>query len=280
MTPAQVVLLVGAVLISFVVGSFTNVIIDRLPVALDEPNEFGEAYGTTPWRDVLGGRSRCSSCGEPVRPVDNIPVVSWLVLRGRCRACHAAIPSFHLLVECAVPALTVLALALVGIDRQLPMALWLIPFGVAVVVIDHRTLIVPTKLVWPTFAVSVVIAVVVAVVGGHVDWLWGGAVGVAVLSGPLFVIWLIHPQGMGFGDVRLTVVLGWHIGFAAVVSGGRLSSAIFLAVSSLAFAALSGIFYGLIGLRSGLGKRIPFGPTLVLGALATVFLAGRIVAPL
>lgn len=280
MTPAEVVLLVGAVLASFVIGSFTNVIIDRLPVLLDEPNEFGELYGTAPWREVLGGRSRCSSCGEAVRPIDNIPIVSWLALRGRCRSCQASIPPFHLLVECAVPALTVVALALVGIDRQLPMALWLIPFGVAVLVIDHRTLIVPTKLVWPAFGISVAIAVVVALVGGHLDWLWGGAVGIAVLSGPLFLIWLIHPQGMGFGDVRLTVVLGWHVGFAAVVAGGRLTSAIFLAVSSLAFAAVSGIAYGLIGLRAGMGKRIPFGPTLVLGAMAAVFLASRIVAPL
>ena len=85
MTPAQIVLLVGGILIAFVIGSFTNVIIDRLPLELDEPNEFGELYDTRPWAEVLGGRSRCSSCGEPVRPSDNIPVVSWILLRGRCR---------------------------------------------------------------------------------------------------------------------------------------------------------------------------------------------------
>jgi len=275
---AGIVLLVGGILVALVVGSFTNVIVDRLPVELDEPNEFGELYGVRPWAEVVGGRSRCSSCGEPVRPSDNIPVVSWLLLRGRCRDCGASIPAFHLVGELAVPVLVGLAVALVGINPQLPMALWLIPFGVAVTIIDHRTLIVPTRLVWPAFGVSVVIAVVTALVEGRADWLAGAATGVLVLAGPLFTIWFIHPRGMGFGDVRLAVVLGWHIGFAAVAAGAGIRATIFLTVASLAFAALSGLVYAIFALRSG--RRVPFGPTLVAGALIAVLLAERIVDPL
>jgi len=278
MTSQEIVLLVGAILISFVIGSFTNVIIDRLPLRLDEPNKFGEEYDVRPWPEVLGGRSRCSSCGEPVRPIDNIPVVSWLVLRGKCRGCGDRIPAFHLLVELVVPALTATAIAVVGVNAQLPMALWLIPVAVAVAFIDHRTLIVPTKLIWPAFGVSVVVAIIVALIEGHADWLWGGAVGIGVLAGPLFLIWLVHPRGMGFGDVRLTVLLGWHVGFAALVAGGRLTTAVFLAVCCMAIASVAGIIYAL---ASGLaGKHVPFGPTLSAAALATVFLASRIVAPL
>lgn len=278
MTPAQIVLLVGGILIAFVIGSFTNVIIDRLPLELDEPNEFGELYDTRPWAEVLGGRSRCSSCGEPVRPSDNIPVVSWLLLRGRCRSCGAAIPPFHVLVELLVPALTALAVAVVGVNHSLPMILWLIPVGVATAVIDHRTLIVPTRLVWPAFAVSVVIAAVVSLVAGHADWMWGAAVGIAVFSGPLFLIWLIHPKGMGFGDVRLTVLLGWHVGFAAATADGRIMASVFLSVACLAASAVIGLVYGLASV--GLSRRhLPFGPALVAATFVISLLAQQIIDP-
>jgi len=87
------------------IGSFTCVIIDRLPLKLDEPNEYGELWDTRPWRDVLGGHSRCSSCGIPVRAIDNVPVLSWLILRGRCRACRAPISPRYPIVELAAGAL-------------------------------------------------------------------------------------------------------------------------------------------------------------------------------
>ncbi|MFN8050418.1 MAG: prepilin peptidase [Acidimicrobiales bacterium] len=273
MTNAQLVLVVAAIVIAFPVGSFTNVIIDRLPLPFDEPNKFGELYGTRPWAEVLGGRSRCSSCGEPVRPVDNIPIVSWLLLKGKCRACGERIPAFHLVVEAAVPGLVALCMWVAGISAQLPMLFWLIPFGVAVAVIDARTLIVPTKLVWPAFAVSIVIAVVVALTHDHPRWLLGGLVGLATLAGPLFLAWFAHPRGMGFGDVRLSAVLGWHVGFAAAVAGGTLTASAFMALICMVLASFSGIVYGLAAV--GMARHLPFGPSLVAGAIATCAIAER-----
>lgn len=271
MTAVEAVYFVGAILLAFTVGSFTNVIIDRLPVLLDEPNEFGELWGTRPWGEVLGGRSRCSSCGEPVRAVDNIPVISWLVLRGKCRSCGEKIPAFHLIVELAVPVLVVAAILYIDWHPQLAGALWLIPAGVAISVIDLRTLIVPTKLVWPAFAGTLIVTSAVALIEGHPDWLWGGVIGVGVLSGPLFLIWLIHPRGMGFGDVRLTVMLGWHVGFAATLAGGSIRTALFLGIVCMAISAVVGLLYSVFTI--GVGRQVPFGPALVAGALICVAIA-------
>ncbi len=107
MSTAEILMLVFGTLAFVAIGSFTCVVIDRLPLALDEPNEFGELWDTRPWREVFGGRSRCSSCGAEVTAADNIPVVSWLVLRGRCRGCGERIPAFHPVVEfarsCSLP---------------------------------------------------------------------------------------------------------------------------------------------------------------------------------
>ncbi|HNI36590.1 MAG TPA: prepilin peptidase, partial [Microthrixaceae bacterium] len=73
MSPTQWVLLVFGTMIAFAVGSFLCVVIERLPVELAEPNEYGDRFDTRPWGEVLGGHSRCSSCGEPIRAIDKIP---------------------------------------------------------------------------------------------------------------------------------------------------------------------------------------------------------------
>lgn len=277
MTSAQVVLLVGGVLVAFVVGSFTNVIIDRLPYRLDEPDRFGDTVGTRPWSEVLGGRSRCSSCATPVRPIDNIPVVSWLVLRGKCRSCGERIPPFHLLVELLVPALVVLAVWSVGFEPNLALVLWLIPVGTAVAMIDHEWMFVPTRIVWPAFFVSVPLGVAMVLVDGRLDTLWGGAVGILTICGPLFVIWFLLPSHMGFGDVRLTTLLGWHVGLAATLADGSIRATVFLGVATIAIAAVCGLLYSIGGFV--LKRRVPFGPTLVVGSLVTSMLARHIVEP-
>ncbi|MEZ5321705.1 MAG: prepilin peptidase [Microthrixaceae bacterium] len=275
-TSATVLVAVFGALVGACVGSFTCVVIDRLPLALDEPNEFGDLYDTRPWPQVLGGRSRCDSCGEAVRPRDNVPVLGWLLLRGRCRDCGERFGAFHPVVEVAVPAVGLLMWWGIGSHWQLLPVLWLVPVGIAVAVIDLRTLIVPTRIVWPALAVSVVLSLVAAFAADEPGRLWGGLLGVAALAGPLFVLWFVHPRGMGFGDVRMAVLLGWTVGFVAY--DGRWAAAVFAAVVTLGVGALLGLPLALSTLvRRGWRAVSPFGPSLVAATLLVCALAVGVV---
>lgn len=271
--------LIAAPVFGLSIGSFTNVIIDRLPVALEEPNDYGEEWDTRPWSEVVGGTSRCSTCAEPIRPWDNIPVVSYLVLRGRCRGCGERIPVFHPFVELIVPVLAFLAVWRIGLHPALLLVLWFIPAAAAIATIDIRTLMVPTRLVWPTFLVSVVMSLGICLYLDRWAMLWGSLIGVAVLAGPLFAIWWIHPRGMGFGDVRLAVLIGWNVGFVALLAVDRPVAAAMLTVISLVLASVLGLVVG-IALQVGLGRPVPFGPALVGGALVSMILAPQILDPM
>lgn len=278
MTGVQIGLIVFGALSFAAIGSFTCVIIDRLPLQLDEPNEYGEFWDTRPWAEVVGGHSRCSDCGEPVRPYDNIPVLSWLVLRGKCRGCGARIPAFHPLVELASPLLFLGFVAVLGTDDwRLAVALWSVPVGLAIMVIDQRTLIVPTRIVWPAFFVTVAVSVAVALVEGETAWLLSAAVGLVALAGPLFIVWFIHPRGMGFGDVRLVTLLGWLVGFFA---GVRPIAAVVLALCCLTLAALVGLVIGVVALGArGRKAKVPFGPALIVATWACMAFAPQIMEP-
>ncbi|MBK6671113.1 MAG: prepilin peptidase [Actinobacteria bacterium] len=156
MEPADAALAACGIAAAFAVASFTGVIVDRLPKPLDEPNAGGDTWDTNPWREVLGGRSHCLTCGAPVAAYDNIPVVSYLVLLGRCRSCKQRFGIGHVLLELLIPALLILMTIRVGVRWMLIPALVAVPVGVAIAAIDFRTLIVPTRLVWPAAAVSFV----------------------------------------------------------------------------------------------------------------------------
>ncbi len=249
------------------VGSFTCVVIDRLPLALDEPNEYGDLWDTRPWNEVLGGRSRCSSCGTPVKNIENIPVFAWLVLRGKCRTCGASIGAFHLLVEAGVPILGWVVFAQLGAHWTTLPVLLLIPVGLAVMVIDARTLIVPTRVIWPSFFVSVALCVGVALGLGHARWLIGGLIGIATLAGPLALLWFAMPKAMGFGDVRLTTLLGWTVGFMGAMATDRPVLLAILSLIVMILASVGGIILGVVT-KVGFGRQMPFGPSLVLAALA------------
>lgn len=278
MTTVQFLLLAFGTLAFLAIGSFTCVIIDRLPVELDEPNEFGELYDTRPWREVLGGSSRCSSCGHEIKPYDNIPVLSWLLLRGKCRQCDAVIPAFHPLVELAVPILFLLAIWAIGTNWRILPLLWLIPIGVAVVVIDQTTLIVPTRLIWPGLFGSAILAALAVLFDGNWLWLRSAVVGILVFAGPLFVIWFIHPRGMGFGDVRLATLLGFSVGFYA---GADWVGAALLAVMALALSAVVGLVIGVVALGArGRQAKVPFGPAMVVASLLACALAQPILSAL
>jgi leader peptidase (prepilin peptidase)/N-methyltransferase len=273
-TAPHVVLLVFAVAAGACVGSFVNVVIHRLPLALDEPNEYGELWDTRPWGSVLGGESCCDGCGRRLGALDLIPVVSWLALRGRCRTCGAHIAAFHPIVEALVPALGVWAWLEMDRPWQLGLVLWLIPVGLAVSVIDLRTFMVPTRVVWPAFGVTVLISVIGALVESEPRWLWSALLGLVVTAGPLAVIWFALPAGMGFGDVRLAVLAGWTVGFAAA---GDLRGATTLAVIVLAMAAIIGLVLGVVALGArGRKAKVPFGPAILMASYVCSLFAPRI----
>ena len=271
MTPTQWVLIAFGTLVAFAIGSFLCVVTERMPVELDEPNEYGDSYDTWPWSEVLGGTSRCSSCGEPIRAVDKIPVVSWFLLRGKCRGCGDRIPGFHPVVELLVPLLFLAAVWAIGLDWRLLPVLGLIPAGVAISVIDIRTMIVPTRVVWPAFALVVVLSIISVATLGEWGWLFTSLVGLVSLAGPLFLLWFALPRGMGFGDVRLAVLLGWTVGF---YGGNAPVSGLILAVLVLFLASLIGIVVG-IGAMGARGRKakVPWGPSLFTASLLAIAIA-------
>lgn len=277
MSAAEIAAVVFGALAFAAIGSFTCVVIDRLPLRLDEENRFGELWDTRPWPEVLGGHSRCSSCGVAVAPTRNVPVLSYVVLRGRCASCGEAIPGFHPWVELAAPLVFLAAVWAVGLQWMVLPVLWLIPVGLAIAVIDLRTLIVPTRIVWPAFFVSVAVTTGVAGVEGRWELLLSALVGLVVLAGPLFVLWFAMPSAMGFGDVRLTVLLGWNLGFYA---GTDLTAPVILVLICLTVASVVGLLIGVValGLR-GRKAKVPFGPALVISTFACILLAPEILEP-
>lgn len=155
--------------------------------------------------------------------------------------------------------------------------LWLIPVGVAISVIDLRTLIVPTRLVWPSLFVAVAVSIAAAGALGQWQLLLSCLVGVLVLAGPLFIIWFAMPAGMGFGDVRLATLLGWTVGFYA---GTNPLHAVVLLIICLALASVIGLVVGVVALGArGRKAKVPFGPALVAASFLCIAFAPQILDP-
>lgn len=228
---------VGAVL-----GSFLNVVIHRLPR--------GES--------LVHPRSRCPGCGAQIAGYDNVPIVSWLALRGRCRHCGKPISARYPAVE-LITALAFAAVVLVrGFDDDLILEL---PFVAALVALagidlDHRLL--PNRIVYPLAAWGVV-ATLIAERDDLVEHLVAGA-GAFLF---LFAAVLAYPRGMGMGDVKLAGAMGLYLGLSVI--------------PALLVAFLSGSLVGVVILaREGAAARkkaVPFGIFLALGGIVGV-LAG------
>ena len=250
MTVALVVL---CGLLGLVIGSFLNVVIWRVPR--------GESVVSPP--------SHCPGCDQPVRPKDNIPVVSWLLLRGRCRDCGEPISARYPLVE-AGTAVVFVALALrIGPHADLPAFLYLGAIGVALALIDIDVHRLPDPIVLPSYVVVAVLLALAALVTGDWGSLLRAGIGLVALYAFYFLLAFVYPSGMGFGDVKLAGVLGaglaW-LGWAELVSGAFLG---FL---------LGGVFGGGLMLvrRAGRKSKIPFGPFMLLGAFVAILAGGAL----
>jgi leader peptidase (prepilin peptidase)/N-methyltransferase len=236
------------------VGSFLNVVIYRVPA--------GESVVSPP--------SRCPSCLAAIRPRHNVPVWSWLSLRGRCFDCAAPFSSRYPLVEAATGLLfAAVAWRLLAIDlpRAVAAYLYLAAAGVALSMIDIDVKRLPDRIVLPSYGI-VAVLLTVAALGEH-DWwpLARAAFGAAAMFAFYFAIVVAYPAGMGFGDVKLAGVLGALTGY--------LSWSALIAATFGAF--LLGAIVGVILIATSRGGRktaIPFGPFMIAAALITVFTSG------
>jgi len=224
------------------IGSFLNVVAWRLPR--------GES--------LVAPGSHCPGCEAPVRPRDNVPVVSWLLLRGRCRDCNTGIAARYPLVEGATAILWIAVVAAKwGDPAQLALGLALVTLMVPVVLIDLEHRLIPNKLTGP-FAVLAV-ALGLALDPGFVpEQLIAG-----LAAGGFFLLAaLAHPRGMGMGDVKLAAVMGLYLGRAV-------APAIFLGL--IAGVLVGAAIIARVGQAEGRKTAVPFGPFLALGAIAALF---------
>lgn len=240
-----------------VVGSFLNVVIHRVPAGLS----------------VVRPPSACPACSSPVRAYDNVPVLSWLVLRAKCRDCGAPISARYPLVELGTAAAFVVVAAILGPQLVLGTAvlpliaelvvllalLYLAAVSIALAAIDLDVHRLPNSIVLPAYLVGGVALTVAAIAAGDLVSLARAAAGAGILFAFYLVLALIAPRGMGMGDVKLAGVLGLFLGWFGWEA---------LAVGALAAFLLGGL-YGVIlilGRRARRTTGIPFGPWMLAGA--------------
>ena len=242
------VLVAFCVVIGLLIGSFLNVVIYRVPA--------GES--------VVHPRSRCPGCATEIAPRDNVPIVSWLVLRGRCRNCGRPISVRYPLVEAGTAVLFGLVALRFGWDWVLPAYLYLAAIGVALAAIDLDTRRLPNAIVLPSYPVAFGLLTGAALLNGEADVILRVAGGGLALFAFYFLLALIYPAGMGFGDVKLSGVLGMYLGYLGwgiVVIGGFLG---FLVGGLLGIALI--VFRG-----AGRKTMLPFGPSMIVGAFLAIF---------
>ena len=246
MSVETVFLMCFVLLLGLAVGSFLNVVIWRVPRR----------------ESIVAPPSACPVCGHSIRPRDNVPVLSWLVLRARCRDCNAPISRRYPLVEAGTGLIFVLVAWQFGLTWDLPAFLYLAAIAVALAMIDLDVHRLPDVIVLPAYGVGLVLlALASADPGGTADWgaLVRALIGGAGLFAMYFLLALVYPAGMGFGDVKLAGVLGLYL---AWIGWGA------LAVGAFSAFLVGGVFsIALLAARLATRKSgIPFGPWMLAGA--------------
>lgn len=247
-------LVLACAVLGLIIGSFLNVVVWRVPR--------GESVVSPP--------SACPACGHRIRARDNVPVLGWLLLRGRCRDCGAPISWRYPVVELLTGVLFAVMAVRFGADWELPAYLYLAAVGLALALIDLDTKRLPDVLTLPSWAVAAGLLTLASVLGDHPDALLRALIGAAAVGVFYFVTWFAYPAGMGFGDVKLAPVVGAYL---AWVSYGATAVGVFLGF----------LYGGLVGIgvilfaKGGRKTKIPFGPFMLAGAL-TGILVGRQIA--
>ena len=242
-----VILLVFCLVLGLAIGSFLNVVIWRVPR--------GESVVSPP--------SACPSCGNAIRPRDNLPVAGWLLLKGRCRDCGDRISPRYPLVELGTGVLFAVMALRFGLDPVLPAYLYLAAVGIALALIDIDVKRLPDVLTLPSYPVVALGLGIAALAGSDSGDFVRALLGGAAMFAFYFALCFAYPAGMGFGDVKLSGVLGlatawvgwgaWAVGmFAGFLFGGVWGIALILTK------------------RGGRKSKVPFGPFMLAGALLGV----------
>lgn len=229
------------------IGSFLNVVIWRLPR--------GESLVKPP--------SHCPGCDTPIKPYDNVPVVSWLILRGRCRHCDAPIHWRYPLVELLTSLLCAGVVLRFGADRDvwLGLVFVLVLVPVAFIDLDHK--IIPNKITAPAAIIGIALVAVT-----RQDDLVEHLIAGAAAGGFLLAAAIAYPAGMGMGDVKLAGVMGIYLGRAVGPA---------MLIAMLAGTIIGAIIIARKGREEGRKTGVPFGPFLALGGIVGLFAGDEIV---
>ncbi|MDX5893545.1 prepilin peptidase [Rubrobacter radiotolerans] len=227
-------------LLGLVVGSFLNVVIHRVPRR----------------ESVVWPGSRCPECGTAIPARDNVPLLSYLLLRGRCRSCGASIPARYPLVEALTGALFLLVALRFGAELALLPALVLVASLVALAVTDLEHRLLPNAIVGPAALAGLALSTL-----ARPEWWWVYPLSGLAAGAALFLISALRPGGMGMGDVKLAAMLGCFLGpyaFLAVFLGALLGTA-----TSAGLMATG---------RADRRTKLPFGTFMAAGAVLVLFL--------
>ena len=245
------VLLLYALLIGLCVGSFLNVVIYRLPLG----------------QSLVSPGSRCTKCGYQLRWYDNVPVLSWALLGGRCRQCRTAISIQYPVVEIVTGLLFVLVAWLTPVGPLLFSRLILVAILVALFGIDLEHQILPNTITLPGIVIGLMFSAIAP--PGWKDALLGTLLGAGVLYGIAAAYYAVRrEEGLGMGDVKMLAMIGAFLGWQAVLV-------------TLVLSSFSGAFIGMALIaaqRGGMKLALPFGTFLAVGAVAAMLVGEPLIA--
>jgi leader peptidase (prepilin peptidase)/N-methyltransferase len=247
-------LIVVVTVAGLLIGSFLTVVVERVP-------EGGS---------VVAPPSRCGSCGLRLGPVDLVPVVSWLALRGRCRRCKTAIGIEPIVLELTTAALFVLFALKFEDDAVLPAFCILAATLVAQTWIDLKTQRLPRSITYTGIVLGAIALIVAAIVRDEPERIWMAALGAAIAFVLMGAIYYASKGGMGFGDVILAPLLGMYLGW---LNPGIVAPGLF-------FGFIAGAIVGvamMAGNKAGRQTAVPFGPFLAVGTVVAVFVGQHFV---
>jgi leader peptidase (prepilin peptidase)/N-methyltransferase len=248
-------MIVVAVVAGLVIGSFLTVVVDRVPK--------GGSVNAPP--------SRCGSCGLRLGPLDLVPVVSWLALRGRCRRCRAPIGIDPIVIELTNAGLYVLmAIRFDDTRAAIPAYCILMSVLLAQTWIDLQTQRLPREITYTGIALGAIALSVAAVVIDEPERIWMMALGAVIALAAMWLIYALSRGGMGDGDVRLAPLLGMYLGWInpGIVLPGLFFGFVAGAVVGVAMMAVD---------RAGRRTAVPFGPFLALGTIVAIFVGQHFV---
>ena len=248
----QLLVAIYVALFGLIVGSYLNVVVYRLPLGLS----------------TVRPRSRCPGCGSLIRARDNVPVLSFLVLRGRCRTCGTPISWRYPLVEATAGALFVACLLRFGLAPQFLVAVVFACLMLVLGLIDYDHMILPDRITLPGIAVGLATQLA-APLAGLIPAVIGTLLGAGILLAVWALWWVVRrEEGMGLGDVKMLALAGAFLGWSGVLV-------------TLFFAALTGSVAGLALMRWGsldMRSKLPFGVFLALGGVVALFFGDALVS--